>query len=354
VPGLIFIVTVIVTVNTLRLLAHRVALRAAFVAIVAVAGPAFGQSPGAEPGNDSGRADGADSRSVMALDCAHLAGLDARQVLAGVPAPRIVLLQGSFAPVTMEPFAQFLIGMGYPESPLRNPADGALSYSSFADSLQLAGAVAWYYESDGMMPMLIGHSQGGMMVVRVLYELAGAFHRAIPVWNPVAGMPAGRTTITDPLTHVTRPALGLHLDYAAALATGKWPRIVLGQWEMVAKVHRIPDTVAEFSAFSIPWDPIAGNLAHPEPYEALGTARVRNVTLPMGTSHIGIPRASALASDARTHQWIDAYDPDHPTPLPDGADVDTSNLLHAADIWYSVRKHWCQSAQQLLRARGGT
>jgi hypothetical protein len=29
--------------------------------------------------------------------------------------------------------------------------------------------------------------------------------------------------------------------------------------------------------------------------------------------------------------------------------VDTTNLLHAADIWYSVKKHWCLEAQRLLR-----
>ena len=61
-----------------------------------------------------------------------------------VPAPRIILLQGSFAPVTMEPFAQFLIAMGYPEDRIRNPRDGAYSSSSFGDSRQLAGTLAWY------------------------------------------------------------------------------------------------------------------------------------------------------------------------------------------------------------------
>ena len=35
--------------------------------------------------------------------------------------------------------------------------------------------------------MLIGHSQGGMLAIRILYELDGAFHDAIPVWDPVAG-----------------------------------------------------------------------------------------------------------------------------------------------------------------------
>src|SRR5664279_682802 len=101
-----------------------------------------------------------------------------------------------------------------------------------------------------------------MMVVRVLYEFLGAFHDAIPLWNPIRGEPEGRTTIRDPFTHATRPALGLRVDYAAAIATGKWPRIVLGQWDMLSKVHRIPDTVVDFTGYSIPWDPIAGTFAH--------------------------------------------------------------------------------------------
>ena len=39
----------------------------------------------------------------------------------------------------MEPFAEFLIGMGYPEAALRDPYDGSLTRSSFADSELLAG-----------------------------------------------------------------------------------------------------------------------------------------------------------------------------------------------------------------------
>jgi hypothetical protein len=38
-------------------------------------------------------------------------------------------------------------------------------------------------------------------------------------------------------------------------------------------------------------------------------------------------------------------------PLPEGPDVDSANIVHAADIWYSVKKHWCIEAQQLIRAR---
>ncbi len=73
-----------------------------------------------------------------------------------------------------------------------------MSRSSFGDSEQLAGELAWYYESEGMMPMLIGHSQGGMLAIKVLYELNGSFHPAIPVWNPVTGQAEQRTTHRRP------------------------------------------------------------------------------------------------------------------------------------------------------------
>ena len=36
---------------------------------------------------------------------------------------------------------------------------------------------------------------------------------------------------------------------------------------------------------------------------------------------------------------------------PAGAGIDASNIVHAADIWYSVKKHWCLEAQRLIGAR---
>ena len=80
---------------------------------------------------------------------------------------------------------EFLIAMGYPPDRIGHPRDGSHSASSFADSRQVAGTLAWYYETEGVRPLLIGHSQGGMLAIRVLHDLAGAFGDAIPVWNPV-------------------------------------------------------------------------------------------------------------------------------------------------------------------------
>jgi hypothetical protein len=141
---------------------------------------------------------------------------------------------------------------------------------------------------------------------------------------------------------------GLAVDYAAALATGKLPRILLGQWDMIARLRRIPDTVTDFTGFSIPWDAIAGTLGDPEPYAAIGTARVRNVTLPSRYTHVGLPDTLHLATQEATRRWIDEWSPDSLSPPPEGAGVDTRNIVHAADIWYSVKQHWCQAAQRVL------
>jgi protein-S-isoprenylcysteine O-methyltransferase Ste14 len=291
---------------------------------------------------------------ILALKPEHITDDQVRTVLARAPAPRIIDLQGSVAVVTMAPFAEFLIAMGYPEERVRNPRDGTLSYSSFVDSAELAGALAWYYEQEGMMPMLIGHSQGGMMAIKVLHELAGDFGDRLTVWNPLRNEAEARTSIIDPMSGAQRPIIGLKVPYAAALATGMLPRIMLGQWNMIERLREIPDTVVEFSGYSLDWDLIAGNFGHSEPYRAMGSAKVRNVTLPPSAGHINLPLVLPFASDPITRAWISNYSPSQPRPpLPSVPGVDLSNLLHAADIWYSVKKHWCLEAQKLIRARLG-
>ena len=270
-------------------------------------------------------------------------------MLASAPAPRIILLNGSVPVVTMREFAEYLIAMGYPRDRLADPHDGELAQSSWVPSEVLAGKLAWYYEHDAMMPMLIGHSQGGMVVVRTLHELAGEFQDAIEVWNPVTDHSEGRTTIVDPYTGKERPVVGLTVGYATALATGKLPRLLLGQWSMLGKLRKIPDTDQDFTGFSIPGDLIAGNLFGDDPYLAVGSAHVRNVTLPASYSHIGLPQTVQLVESPELRSWIDAYTPGTPLP-PEAAGDDARNLLHAADIWFSVKRQWCLASQRLVRA----
>jgi hypothetical protein len=293
----------------------------------------------------------ADER-VLALDPEHITAQQVREVLSLAPAPRIIALQGSVDFVTMQPFSEFLIAMGYPADRLRNPASGSLSYSSYTDSARLAGTLAWYREHEGMTPMLIGHSQGGMIVVRVLHELAAAFSPSIEVWNPVADRGEGRDWFVDPDDGARRSVVGLRVDFAAALATGKLPRLLLGQWTMLGKLRAIPDSAIDFTGYTIDWDPIAGTFPGGEPYHALGSAHVRNIDLPATTSHIGLPDMRSLAADPAARALIDTYRPPPEFSVADAAGTgDAGRLIVAADLWYSVKKHWCLDAQRAIHAR---
>jgi hypothetical protein len=287
-------------------------------------------------------------KTIAALDCDRLSARDIRDVLASAPAPRIIVISGSFDLVTMDSFARFLTAMGYPAERIRNPADGAWSYPSSRSSAELAGMIAWHYERDGMVPLLIGYSGGGMLAVRTLHELAGAFASHVVVVNALTRSALPRDTIIDPESGLERPALGLKVPYACALATGTLPRLILGQWSMLGRLHDVPDTVDEFTGFVIEWDIIAGTFPGAAHYTATGSARVRNVTLPAAYLHADLPRTEQLAANAVTRAWIDRYRPDVTLPLPD-APADATNVLHAADIWHSVAKHWCGEAKRMAR-----
>jgi hypothetical protein len=75
------------------------------------------------------------------------------------------------------------------------------------------------------------------------------------------------------------------------------------------------------------------------------------VTLPVAYSHVFVPATSQLAETPAMRTWINAFDPDDEAgraPLPDRT---ATNVMFAADVWHSIKKHWCLEAQQLIRAR---
>lgn len=285
---------------------------------------------------------------LTAMDCSRVAPLEVSEVLSAWPAPRIIALHGSVPLVTMEPFAAFLEAMGYPRERLVDPATGATTYSSFIDSRKLAGIVAWHYERDAAVPILVGHSQGGMIVIKVLHDLAGS--EPIPVWNPSSDAAETRTAILDPLRGTTLPVHRIELDYAAALATGSLPRLLLGQWGVLPILRDVPDSVHRFTGFAIPWDPIAGTGPEPQGFHATGRASVRNVRLPGGYSHIGLPRVDHLARQPATRAWVEAYRPGAAEPPPQAEDA--TNIVHAAELWYGIKQAWCEAAKRFAAARG--
>jgi len=254
----------------------------------------------------------------------------------------------------MQSFSQFVISMGYPEKSIRDAGDGAFSRSPYEDSEWQAGEIAWYYEREGVRPILVGHSQGGIQVVKILHELEGTFGRDRRVFNPLTGRLEERTTIVDPLTGRERPVVGVSVAAALVVGTGGWSLALPVHWKVLPIVRSIPDTVDEFTGYRIgvdffAWD--APGFEGLKTFYPAGKAKVRNVTLPAEYSHVFVPYTHQLATSEAMRAWIDDFNPDNESgraPLPDGA---ASNVMWAADVWHAIKKHWCLEAQHLVRAR---
>ncbi len=249
--------------------------------------------------------DRASQDRILALDPERVSDADVRQLLAKGPTPRILLLHGGIYPVhlSMESFGKFLVGMGYPEARIRDPYDASWSHSPYEDAERLAGMAAWYYEKDGMPPMLIGHSQGGMQAIKMLHVLNGEYSAAVPVWNPLTDFAEGRTVIIDPLSGSERPVVGLKLSYASAVGAGGAAFLLPNQWSMLGKLRTIPDTVDEFTGYSIAldlWAWTVPGIDATKRFENGGRAKVRNVTLDVENSHVLVPVTAQLAPIRRS------------------------------------------------------
>ena len=300
--------------------------------------------------------DAAVADRILALDPQHITELDVRETLALGPVPHVILLHGGLYPVhlMMASFGQFLVGMGYPEDHIRNPVTKDWSISPYRDSAHVAGMVAWHYERDGMRPLIVGHSQGGMQAIKVLHELNGEFQPAIAVWNPVTGSPENRTTLVDPLNGKVRPVVGLSVSYVSAVAAGGAAFILPNQWSMIGRLRTIPDSVDDFTGFFIEGDKIAWTFNKPDTddeYRRSGSAAVRNVLLPAEYSHISLPDVQALALDPSVRAWVNGYAPDRlmdTAALPEEA---RNHILWAADVWFSVKRAWSLEAQHYVRTR---
>ncbi len=125
-------------------------------------------------------------------------------------------------------------------------------------------------------------------------------------------------------------------------------------WKVFPVIRSIPDTVDDFTGYRIgldffAWD--APGLEGVKTFHAVGKANVRNVTLPAEYSHVFVPDTESLALSAPMRAWINAFDPDNIAALAPLPDENASNVMWAADVWHTVKKHWCLEAQRLLRAR---
>ena len=293
---------------------------------------------------------------ILAMNPERVTEQEIKDVLSRTSAPRIINIHGGIYPVylCMESFSQFLIGMGYPENKIRNLDSGSFSVSCYENSTKIAGAIAWYYEKEGLRPMIVGHSQGGIQAVKVLYELAGVFHEQLPVWNPLTGKEEDRYTIIDPMTGLERSVVGLRVSYTTAVGAGGFTRFLPNQWVMAGRLRSIPDTTAEFTGFVIGMDLLGGDLLGFGPanlYQPNGMAKVRTVRLPIGYNHVTVPVTSHLAGSQEIRDWINRYVPTEEPKVDVQFQSSSANILWAAEVWHSIKKHWVLELQQLIRTK---
>jgi hypothetical protein len=182
----------------------------------------------------------------------------------------------------------------------------------------------------------------------------------LPVWNPLTWKKESRCDFVDPLTGEKRPVAGLVLPYATVVGAGGLTRILPNQWEMTLTLHAVPDSVEEFTGFCKNGDPLGGDLlgfGSSNHYKPNGKAMVRNVWLPSGYGHVSVPATKHLLRSQQIRDWIDNYRPSEELvarPQVDQQfDSDSSHIIWAADVWYSIKKHWVLELQRLIRAKRG-
>jgi hypothetical protein len=295
-------------------------------------------------------------RRILDLNPEYITGQDIHDVLSKAPAPRVINVHGGIYPVhlAMESFSHFLIGMGYPEEKIRHPGNGSYSYSCYESSRKLAGLIAWYYEKEGLKPMIVGHSQGGIQAVKILHQLAGNMSNTIPVWNPLLDREEDRSSIIDPVAGKEVPVVGIKVSYATAVGAGGFTRILPNQWAMTGRLRSIPDSVEHFTGFYIGLDLLGGDFLGFGPgnnYEPNGTAEVRNVRLPASYSHVTVPTTRHLAESHEIRDWINSYIPSEEPELTADFESSSTNILWAADVWHGIKKHWVLELQRLIRAK---
>ncbi len=296
---------------------------------------------------------------ILALDPDRVTPEDVRDTLSKAPAPRIILLHGGVFPVhlAMTSFAQFLIAMGYPEARIKHPGDERWSHSPYEPSERVAGMIAWFYEHEGVRPMMVGHSQGGMQAIKVLHDLAGTFAPSLAVWNPIVEQPEPRTSITDPITGRDLPVVGNKVSYTSAVGAGGPSGVLPNQWSVITRIREIPDTTVQFDGFFIGIDWFAMTFTEtgvPRFASASGKVEVRNVVLPAGYLHVTVPTTHHLPGNPTFREFLDSYRPigerPNETTMPGSY---SDNVLYAAENWYMIKRHWAREAQRFVRARRG-
>ena len=306
------------------------------------------------------------ARRILALDPERITPEDIARTLSKGPTPWLM----GIAP--LPPWAveflnliQFFVKSGYPPGRIGDPRINDYRINWREKPEVIGGMAAWFYENDGMAPILIGWSGGGILVVHVLHTLNGSLDtEKVRMVNARTGKIEERTWFRDFHTGESRPMRELRIPFAAALAAGGLGRYVQSKvWPIVQGLHRIPDTVQEFLGFKAPLDIFGTDMLNGSDagfieanrFQPMGTARVRSIMTDDSYEHFWVVHCNELLDDPQGTVWIQNYRPDPGYGQRDYRStrafsfVEGKRNLFCGELWHGVKKHWALSAQRVAR-----
>ena len=298
---------------------------------------------------------------ILKIDPENVTAEDVR-VLAQGPAPWILPIAPAFpGPFMMQDFLDFLVEMGYPRERIGDPRSHNYNISYMESSKTIAGLIAWLYERDGLSPMIMGWSAGGIITVAALHDLDqpdGIF--PVKVVNGMTGETEDRTWIMDPYTGQRRPIRGVQASFAGVLASGGWGRVnQFLRWGTRPPLRSIPDSVRELVAFVAPFDLLGTDfllLGGPNEFKAMGKAKVRTALADASYGHVNPIHCNLLSRNPEGREWAQTYRPGSPVGVLDyrfsGAFsmIDGKRNLWCGEFWHGVRKNWALEAQRAVRS----
>ncbi|MFC1491853.1 hypothetical protein ACFLQ0_04625, partial [Nitrospinota bacterium] len=304
------------------------------------------------------------ARRILALDPLNITAEDVKITLSRGPAPWIMPISPAFpGPIIFKDLFKFLIDMGYPPGRIGDPRSDDFTLSYREPSETIAGLAAWTYERDGMSPMLVGWSAGGITAVSALHDLSNPVNKEeLKVVSGLTGEAEDRGWILDPYTGEKRPIAGVKISFAGVLMAGGLSRLFhLFRWGERPPLHAVPDSVNELVAFHAPADPLgtdllSGDTARSNEFKPMGTAKVRTIIADPSYGHVNVIHCYLLTQNKKGRGWAAAYRPEGGWGLRDfrktaryALDWGKRNLW-CGELWYAVKKHWALEAQRVARA----
>lgn len=294
------------------------------------------------------------SADLNKLDKTHLIRMDLSEVLSSYPAPRIFGIGGGVytAHILMEDLAEFLTGMGYPAAAVYHPTDGKFAVSSYSDPEKIAGETLFYYQREGVRPVYIGHSLGGVQSIKTAHFFSGNFGRhEVRIYDPVEHKYLRQKDFVNPLTgeHVGFDSLK-PIAHLIAVGSGGISRAFPSQWSMGDRVKQVPDSVLRMTGIHLEGDWLGNDFLtgkEKNEYKSLGSAEVENFYLPPGHNHVTLIRTKHLLKYPEVKEWIDNYNPQEFSVIPEGLPGNTDNILLAAQIWHILKREWYLAAMEV-------